>query len=163
MNEFQASTADVEFTRVFDAPRELVFACMTRPEHLTHFWGPRGTSAPLNRIHVDLRPTGRFETVMVNDSDGSEYLTRAIYLEVVEPELLVWKDENVGMTVTAIFVEVAANRTEVCIRQTNVPEVFRSEDARAGFLTSLDRLASHLDRLSGQFVIDSEPRSKHDQ
>lgn len=65
MNEFQASSADVEFTRVFDAPRELVFACMTRPEHLTHFWGPRGTSAPLDRMHVDLRPTGRFETIPV--------------------------------------------------------------------------------------------------
>lgn len=130
-------------------PAELVFACMTTPEHLNHFWGPRGTSAPLDRMHVDLRPNGRFETVMVSDADDSEYLTRAIYLEVVEPELLVWKVEDVDMTVTATFAEVEGNRTAVHIRQTNAPEAFRNDEARAGFLTSLDRLASHLARMSG--------------
>ena len=48
----------LRFTRVFDAPRQLVFSCMIEPEHLTHFWGPTGTSAPLDRITVDARPGG---------------------------------------------------------------------------------------------------------
>ena len=37
---------EVTYTRVFDAPRELVFDCMLDPKHLTHFWGPTGMSTP---------------------------------------------------------------------------------------------------------------------
>ena len=62
---------------VFDAPRELVFRCMTEPEHLAHFWGPTGTHAPIESITVDARPGGAFATVMVNDADGSSYATNA--------------------------------------------------------------------------------------
>ena len=74
--------SELWFTRIFDAPRELVFRCMTEPEHLTHFWGPTGVSTPLERITVDARRGGVFETVMVNDADGSEFLMRAVYDEV---------------------------------------------------------------------------------
>ena len=56
---------ELHFTRIVEAPRELVFRCMIEPEHLTHFWGPAGVSAPLERIAVDARPGGVFETVMV--------------------------------------------------------------------------------------------------
>ena len=75
VDEHGGATAadDFRFTRVFDAPRELVFRCMTDPGHLTHFWGPKGVSAPRHRIAVDARPGGVFETVMVNDADGSEH------------------------------------------------------------------------------------------
>ena len=38
--------AELRFSRVFDAPRELVFACMIEPDHLTHFWGPTGVTTP---------------------------------------------------------------------------------------------------------------------
>jgi Activator of Hsp90 ATPase homolog 1-like protein len=51
-------------------PRALLFDCMTRPEHLTHFWGPDGTTTPIDGITVEPQPGGRFETVMVNDADG---------------------------------------------------------------------------------------------
>ncbi len=73
MNDPTTAAGELSFTRVFDAPRELVFQCLTEPEHLTHFWGPAGTSAPLESIKVDARPGGVFETVMVNDADGSTY------------------------------------------------------------------------------------------
>ena len=86
------AAAELIYTRVFDAPRELVFRCMTEPEHLTHFWGPAGVSTPLENIKVDARPGGVFETVMVNDADGSQYPMRAVYVEVVEPERLVWTE-----------------------------------------------------------------------
>jgi uncharacterized protein YndB with AHSA1/START domain len=137
---------ELDFTRVFDAPRPLVFRCMIEPEHLTHFWGPKGTSAPLERIRVDPRPGGVFETVMV--SDAGEYPTHATYVEVTEPERLVWTESHSGMTVTAIFTDVGDGRTEVRIHQTNVPEMFRSPQAQAGFLTSLDRFADYLHQFS---------------
>jgi uncharacterized protein YndB with AHSA1/START domain len=149
MSHPQAAPGDLEFTRIFDAPRELVLACMIQPEHLAHFWGPQGTSAPLDRIHVEPWPGGRFETVMVNDADSSEYPTRATYIEVVEPERLAWTEAHSSMTVTATFTDLGGSRTEVRIHQTNVPEALRSPEAQAGFLTSLDRFAAYLHQLNG--------------
>ena len=75
-------------------------------------------SAPRDRITVDARPGGVFETVMVNDADGSEYPTRAVYDEVREPELLAWTESHSGMRVTTQFVALGPDRTEVRIHQT---------------------------------------------
>ncbi len=135
-------------SRVFDAPRQLVFSCMVEPDHLTHFWGPTGTSAPLDRITVDARPGGVFATVMVNDADGSTYPTSAHYTEVSPPERLSWVEDHSGMVVTATFTELADDRTRVDIEQTNVPPERMDPAAQAGFLTSLDRFAAHLARLT---------------
>jgi uncharacterized protein YndB with AHSA1/START domain len=148
MASHQAAPAELNLTRVFDAPRDLVFRCMITPEHLTHFWGPAGTSAPLEHIRVDPRPGGVFETLMVSDADGSTYPTRAVYVEITEPERLVWTEVNSGMTMAATFVDLGGDRTEVRIRQTNVPDAMLSQDAQAGFRTSLDKFAAYLHTLS---------------
>jgi uncharacterized protein YndB with AHSA1/START domain len=148
MTNVHSDTAELVYTRVFDAPRELVFRCMIEPEHLSQFWGPVGTSTPLESITVDPRPGGVFETVMVNDADGSEYPTRGVYVEVVEPERLVWNELHSGMTTTSTFRDLGNSRTEVRICQTNVPEAFRSPQAQAGFASSLDRLTSYLEALA---------------
>jgi uncharacterized protein YndB with AHSA1/START domain len=140
-------TGVLRFIRVFDAPRELVFRCMIEPEHLAYFWGPTGVSTPLEDIVVEPRPGGRFETVMVNDCDGSRYPTRAVYVEVSEPERLVWRELDTGMTVTSTFVELDGDRCEVQIVQTNVPAGFSLPEMQVGFRTSLDRFAAHLQTL----------------
>ena len=139
----------LRFTRVFDAPRQLVFSCMVEPEHLTHFWGPIGTHTPLEQITVDPRPGGAFATVMVNDSDGSSYPTSAVYVEVRAPERLSWVEQHSGMTVTATFTDLGEDRTQVDIEQQNVPAAMLAPEAQAGFLTSLDRFAAHLAELTG--------------
>ena len=140
---------ELTYARVFDAPRELVFRCMIEPGHLTHFWGPAGVSTPMENIKVDPRPGGIFETVMVNDADGSQYPMRAVYTEVVEPERLVWTEPDTGVTTTSTFSDLGGGRTEVRIHQVNVPEAFRSPEAQAGFATSLDRFAAYLAALPG--------------
>ena len=81
---------------------------------------------------------------MVNDADGSEYPTRAVYDEVREPELLVWTESHSGMRVRSEFVALGPDRTEVRIQQTYVPEAFLAPEAQAGFLSSLDRFAAYL-------------------
>jgi uncharacterized protein YndB with AHSA1/START domain len=136
--------AELTYTRVFDAPRGLVFRCMLDPEHLTHFWGPAGTSAPLAGITVDPRPGGVFEVVMVSDADGSSYTMRAVYLEIVPPERIVWSEPGTGVVTTSTFTDLAGARTEVRIHQANVPPGARSPESQAGFLTSLDRFAAYL-------------------
>ena len=148
-NDVTPEAGELTYTRVFDAPRELVFRCMIEPEHLTHFWGPAGVSTPLETIRVEARPGGEFETVMVNDADGGRYPTRAVYVEIVEPERIVWTEPDSGMTTTSTFRDLGGTRTELEIRQTNVPEGYRSPEARAGFKTSLDRFAAYLEKLGG--------------
>jgi uncharacterized protein YndB with AHSA1/START domain len=143
-----------EFTyrRVHDAARETVFECMTTPEHLTHFWGPAGTTTPLENIVVELRPGGRFETVMVNDRDGSTYTMRAVYVEVRRPDRLVWTEADIegGMTTTITFTELRDGRTEVVTHQTNVAPPMRAPEARAGFQTSLDRFDAYIATLASR-------------
>jgi len=144
----QTAPDELVYTRVFDAPRELVFRCLIEPEHLTHFWGPAGVSTPLETITVDARPGGVFETIMVNDADGSTYPTRGVFVEVTEPERLVWTEPDSGVTTTSTLRDLGGSRTEVVIHQAHVPELYRSADAQAGFATSLDRFAAYLATLS---------------
>ncbi len=145
-----ANEGELSFTRVFDAPRELVFRCMIEPEHLTHFWGPAGVSTPLGGIKVEARPGGVFESVMVNDAGGGEYRLLVIYDEVVEPERLVWTDPDSGMKTTSTFTDLGDSRTEIHIHQASVPEAFRGPEAQAGFLTSLDRFDAYLRKLQAE-------------
>ncbi len=139
-------TGELSFRRVHRAPRELVFACMTTPEHLSHFWGPTGTNTPISNIRVDLRPGGVFETTMVNDGDGSTHTMRAVYVEVDPPERLVWTEADVegGMLTTITFVALDDGTTEVVTHQTRVPAAYLSAPAQANFSTSLDRFDGYL-------------------
>jgi len=148
MNDHPAELGEIHLTRIFAAPWDLVFRCMIDADHLTHFWGPVGMSTPRETIIVDPRPGGVFETIMVNDADGSHFPTRGIFVEVTEPERLVWRDPDSGMTTSTTFVDLGEDRTEVHIHQTNVPDFILSPEAQAGFKTSLDRLDAYLAALS---------------
>jgi uncharacterized protein YndB with AHSA1/START domain len=145
--------------RVHRASRELLFDCMTTPEHLTHFWGPAGTSTPIDTIVVDPRPGGVFETTMVNDADGSTYTMRAVYVEVRRPERLEWIEPGVegGMRTTITFVDLGDGSTEVITHQTNVPAAYRTAEARAGFRTSLDRFDRYLADLTHPAELNADP------
>jgi uncharacterized protein YndB with AHSA1/START domain len=137
---------ELTFRRIHRAPPELLFDCMTSPEHLAHFWGPTGTSTPAATIVVDLRPGGAFETTMVNEANGSSYTMRAVYVEVRRPDRLVWTEADVegGMLTTVTFVDLHDGRTEVVTHQTNVPAAYRAAEAQAGFVTSLDRFDAYV-------------------
>lgn len=144
-----ATTGELTYRRVHHASKELLFDCMTKPEHLTHFWGPAGTVTPLEHITVELRPGGRFETVMINKSDGSRYPMRAVYVEIERPDKLGWREPEVegGMATLITFIDLGDGRTEVITHQTNVPASYLAPEAQAGFKTSLDRLDSYLTNL----------------
>jgi uncharacterized protein YndB with AHSA1/START domain len=140
-----------EFTyrRTHNASREMLFDCMTKPEHLSQFWGPDGTRTPADGITVDLRPGGAFETVMVNVADGSQYTMSAVFVTVERPAKLVWTEPDVqgGMVTTITFSDLGDGRTEVVTHQTNVPAAFASPELRKGFETSLRRFDDYVRRL----------------
>lgn len=146
-----SGTGEVTYRRVHRASPELLFDCMTKPEHLTHFWGPVGTTTPVGNIVVDLRPGGVFETTMVSDADGTTYTMKAVYTDVDRPRRLVWIEPEVegGMRTEVTFVDLNDGRTEVVTHQTNVPAAYLSTQARAGFESSFVRFDAYLAGLTG--------------
>ena len=87
-NSPAAPTAEGEFvlTRVFDAPRALVFKAWTDPKHMARWWGPHGFTNPVCELNV--RPGGAWRIVM-RGPDGADHPAGGFYGEVVEPERLV--------------------------------------------------------------------------
>jgi uncharacterized protein YndB with AHSA1/START domain len=85
-------------SRVFDAPRELVWKCFTDPEHMKGWWGPKGVSVVTSKM--DLRPGGTYHYGM-KPADGPVMWGRQVYREIVPPEKLVFinsfSDENGGL------------------------------------------------------------------
>ena len=137
-------TDELVHRRTLKAPRELVWRCLTDPAELTHFWGPRGMSTPPDGIVVELRPGGRFETGMVGEH-GSHRMV-AVFTAVQAPERLAWTEPASGMHTTTTLTDLGDGTTEVVIHQRHVPAAMLEPQARAGFLTSLDKLEDHLVR-----------------
>lgn len=136
--------AELEFSRVFDSPPEVVFACFIDPTHLTHFWAPLGASAPVEKIHIDPRPGGRFETLIVNDRTGATYATCSVFLDVQPPTLLAWREEHTGMRVRVTFTALPGERTLFRLQQRDVPDIVKLPENQVGFTRTLDKLAHHL-------------------
>jgi uncharacterized protein YndB with AHSA1/START domain len=149
MSETGTTLGEVTYTRIYDAPRELVFRCMIEPEHLAQFWGPVGMHTPVENIKVDPRPGGVFETTMVNDESGDEYPMKAVYVEVIEPSRIIFTEPDVegGMTTSITFKDLGDGRTEVVTHQSNVPEMYLDEESQAGMQSSFDKFAAYVSTL----------------
>jgi uncharacterized protein YndB with AHSA1/START domain len=102
ISDSAADTSDREIvvTRVLDAPRALVFKAWTDPKHLAHWWGPNGFS--ITTYEMEFKPGGVWRSVM-HGPDGRDYQNEQVYVEIVEPERLVYNhasDPQFQMTVT---------------------------------------------------------------
>lgn len=81
------SDREITATRVFDAPRRLVFDAHTKPEHVQNWMlGPDGWTMPV--CEIDLRPGGAWHFVW-RRADGNEMEMRGLYKEIVPPEKIV--------------------------------------------------------------------------
>ncbi len=140
---------ELTFSRVYQAPVDLLFSVMTEPEHLSHFWGPIGMSTPIENIIVEPRVGGRFETLMVNDETGDQYPMRAVFAEFDRPNRLAWAEADVegGMLTTITFTDLGDGTTETFTHQTNVPEMYQSPEAQAGLATSFTKCDAYLETL----------------
>jgi len=144
-----AKAGELTYVRIFNAPCELVFECLTTAEHLAKFWGPVGVSTPLETIKIDPKPGGVFDSVMVADDGSGSFWMHAVFVEVVPPHKLVWTEPDVegGMTTSMTLTDVGGNRTEVVVHQTNVPEMYRTPEAQAGMQSSFDKFAAYVSSL----------------
>ena len=85
---------EIQMTRVFDAPRELIFEAYTSCEHLARWWGPR--KYELSSCEMDFRPGGKYRFVHTGP-DGEKEAFRGEYREIVEPERIVSTFEWEGL------------------------------------------------------------------
>ena len=83
----KAGIEPFEISRLFDAPRDLVWEVFTQSEHLKHWWSPKGFGIGENS--VDLRPGGMFHYGLITP-DGKPFWGRFVYREIVPPEKLVY-------------------------------------------------------------------------
>jgi uncharacterized protein YndB with AHSA1/START domain len=123
------STPDREIveTRIFDAPRKLVFKVWTEAEHIAKWWGPDGFT---NTIHImDVRPGGIWNLTM-HGPDGTDYINKMIYTKIINQELIVYKhdatlENEAGEFETTVIFEEQGNKTKLTMRM-----VFNSKAER---------------------------------
>jgi len=125
------SEREIHVERIFDAPRERVFALWTDPELIPEWWGPRGTTTVVDQ--ADVRPGGAWRFVVT--SKGVEQGFRGTYREIVAPERIVQTFEWEGMpghvsVETAVF-EDLGERTKVI-----ATSLFHTTEERDGMLGS---------------------------
>lgn len=85
------SDREIRMTRLFDAPRALVFEAMTRPEHIKHWWGNLGEGYSVPVCEVDLRVGGKWRFVNRTPS-GEQAVFYGEYREVAPPERVVFTE-----------------------------------------------------------------------
>jgi uncharacterized protein YndB with AHSA1/START domain len=123
---------EIRIVRVFDAPRDRVWAVYVDPELIPEWWGPRGTRAIVDQM--DVRPGGSWRFVIRSD-DGEEPGFRGTYREVTPPERIVQTFEWEGMpghvsVETAVF-EDLGDQTKV-----TTTSIFHTTEERDGMLDS---------------------------
>lgn len=140
-------------SRVFDAPRALVFEAWTDPNHLSNWWGPDGFS--LTTREFEFRPGGVWRFVM-HGPDGRDYENRVIFDEIVTPERIAYHhgdgDDVEGVRFrTLVTFEDLGGRTRLTMRGTfpsaeERERVIREYGADKGLVQTLSRLADYLEQ-----------------
>jgi uncharacterized protein YndB with AHSA1/START domain len=116
-----AQDQQVLITRIFDAPRDLVFRAWTDPDQVAQWYGPDGFDTPRETVTIDLRVGGRYELGMVQKKSGAVFPVSYEIIEIDPPRLLVLKSEpmpDVGMnepTVTRIELHDHGDKTRMSL------------------------------------------------
>ena len=139
---------EIVMTRVFDAPRRLVFDAFSKPELLKRWFGPRGWSLVV--CEVDLKVGGGFRFVM-RGPDGKDMGMRGVYRELVPPERSVHMesfDDYPGESkVTSVLVEEGGKTTltvTVLYPSKEVRDIVIKSGMEHGAAESYDKLAELL-------------------
>jgi uncharacterized protein YndB with AHSA1/START domain len=156
--ETATGSAELTVTRVFNAPRDLVWKVWTDPAHAKHWWGPNGFTTTV--YESDLRPGGALVRHM-RAPDGTVVRSTGTYDEVVAPERLVSSGqlERPGEPAfeirTSVVFQEHDGKTTVTLHQayskmTAAAAAGAAEGARNGWSHSLDRFEAYLESLLGR-------------
>jgi uncharacterized protein YndB with AHSA1/START domain len=145
----QEATREIAISRIFEAPRELVYQAFVDPDQLAQWFGPVGCSVPRETIDIDARVGGHQRFVMVVEGDqGFENPIDATFTEVVVNELLVGEMQATGVpgvegvltvTLRLEFHEEGAGKTRLELRQGPFSKDM-GEQTREGWESSFTKL-----------------------
>src|SRR5947199_6031093 len=148
LNVTTPTDREIVLTRVFDAPRRLVFDAFTKPELLMRWFGPRGWSLVV--CEVDLKVGGGFRFVL-RGPNGKEMGMRGVYREIVPPERSVhlesFDDYPGESQVTAVLVEQGGKTTltaTVLYPSQEIRDIVLKTGMDHGTAESYDKLAELL-------------------
>jgi uncharacterized protein YndB with AHSA1/START domain len=138
-----------ELTRVFDAPREAVWREWTEPEAFADWYGGRVSDVPVETLSWRPEPDGEWRATMFSGPDRREIQWRGTFLEVEEPERLVFtvtdEPENDQVdVVTVTLKDLGGGRTEMRVEQRGWMEPEQYEPAKRGWGTFFDVMGERL-------------------
>ena len=147
-----ARTMDTEpsltLTRVFDAPRDLVFRAWSDIRHLRNWFGPK--SHPAREVTGDVRPGGKFRHCLNSSAGDMSLWLYGTFREIVPPERLVftfaWEEEGErGLeTVVTIVFKDEGNKTRMLFRQSPFQSDVECDGHGLGWNSSLDRMDDYI-------------------
>ncbi|HEV8192850.1 MAG TPA: SRPBCC domain-containing protein [Ktedonobacterales bacterium] len=146
-NPADSRATEVVVTRIFNAPRALVFNFWTAPEHLAQWWGPEGFQLPGEDLIVDRRVGGRYQLHLVEDATGAEVWVHGEIVEFVEPEMLAIQmdvPQPIGLppmkTIVRVRFDDLGEKTRVTLRQGPFETAEQREQTASGWGQSFDKL-----------------------
>lgn len=144
----------LDITRLFDAPRDLVFEVWTNPDHYPKWWGPTGFTAV--SCTINLTEGGTWRTCMRDGATGAEYWARGVYHEIRRPERLVfsfaWEEpEGTPGHDTLVTIDFADRdgKTEMVFHQEIFETVASRDSHRGGWQETFNDLADYLTEVTG--------------
>jgi uncharacterized protein YndB with AHSA1/START domain len=144
----ESAPRELVVTRIFDAPRELVFMAWTEPKHLMRWFAPKGFTVPA--CEMDFRVGGAYRLCM-RSSEGREHWVHGVYREIVAPERLVWTgilEADGNETVATItFADHQQGKTRLTVHQTYSFESDSTRGANQGWTQTLERLAEYVAKI----------------
>jgi uncharacterized protein YndB with AHSA1/START domain len=145
----EAAERELVITRIFDAPRALVYKMWADPEHMARWFGPKGFSGSV--IKMDARVGGMIRLHM-REPDGTDHWQQGVFREIVPDERIVrtfvWTDADGNPTrpetlLTVTFEDLGA-KTKLTLHQSVFESVTARDSHRGGWGSSFDRLAEVL-------------------
>lgn len=148
-------TSEITITRVFEAPRELVFRAFSEPEQVRQWWGPTGWTIPI--CTIDFRPGGEWH-YCIRSAEGIEHCATAVYHKIVPPQEIVFSDamvdaqgqviESLPKKRTTVLFEDLGEKTQMTVHvQAASPtdlEQLLAMGFKQGFNQALNNLEEHL-------------------
>ncbi len=143
---------EIVATRVFDAPREIVFELWTDPKHIARWWGPNGFTTSVHEM--DVRPDGVWRFVM-HGPDGRDYQNKIVYVEIVKPDRIVYDHASGPQFHVSVTFAEQGDKTRLTVRMlfasaAEREKVIKEFGAIEGLNQTLGRLAEQLAKMAAE-------------
>jgi uncharacterized protein YndB with AHSA1/START domain len=148
MESTTSSTRDRELliSRTFNAPIDLVWEMWTKPEHITHWWGPDGFTTTIGKM--EFRPGGEWNLVM-HGPDGTDYPNESVFTEIIQHKRIAYEHLSDPKFVTTVEFQDQGDKTLITWQMLfhsaeQLEEVVRKYGAREGLKQNMQKLEWYL-------------------